>query len=353
MKTQISTLFGAAAMAITMVGAGQVGPAAAQERAAPTDIVLIGRGSTGSTSDLVMAVLEESITRSFPDIRLRRLPGSATAVPPKIEAGEAEIGHGVGETLVQAWLGNGEFEGDKPMKNLRYLGGYLGFLVRPSAGPTLVVPADSSIQSWHDLSDKRIGVGVPTSLNSTLVDVALHGIDLSYEKIEQNGGLVVKGDWNQQFEAMGDGQLDGVFVLGDQPSALVTQYAANNQARLISVPEEAIDAIIADYPTTTRNSMQPGTYEWQAEEVRGIRLTLGFVVHKDLPEEFVYQICKQLYTGESANIWGEVVPSWRGAEAMKEEAAAAVPIPLHPGAQRCFEEAGIPITYVGSGGDAV
>ena len=72
-----------------------------------------------------------------------------------------------------------------------------------------------------------------------------------------------------------------------------------------------------------------------------------------MPDEVVYRVCKQLYVGDGAKIWGEVVPGWKGAEKLAQRAAQTVFIPLHPGAKRCFEEAGIPITYIGAGKDPV
>jgi TRAP transporter TAXI family solute receptor len=337
-----------AAAALTAPALGR--DAAAQEL---RDMVLIGRGATGSTSDLVMAVMEEAIKRVSPATRLRRLPGSATAVPQRIEANQAQIGHGVGESAVDAWLGQRLYAGRPPMRNLRFMGAYLGFLMRPSAGPTLVVNENSPVRSWEDLRNRRIGVGPPDSLNSRLVNVALAGIGLSYERITANGGLIATGDWNQQLEALGDGQLDGVFVLGDHPSTLVTQFAATRRTRLVTVPDAAIEALIREYPTSVRNRMDPGTYEWQTHPVEGIQLSLGFLVHKDVPEDLVYRLCRQLYVGDNARIWGETVPTWRGAEAIAPRAASITFLPLHPGARRCFEEANIPITTIAQGAAAV
>lgn len=324
-----------------------------QAQAQSQSFVIIGRGGAGATSDLAFTVMEEALKRTLPgeSINIRRLPGTASATPPRVESGEADIGHGVGESVLDAWTATRTFEGREPMRNLRYLGSYLGFLNRPSASPTFVTTEDSAVSSWDDLTDKRIGVGPPDSLTSTMVDIALAGVDLSYEKIQENGGLVVTGDWNQQMEMLGDGQLDAVFFTGDHPAPIISQFAANNSARLVSMNDEVLDVLLENYPTFTRNEMPPQTYDWQDEPVLGAQLSLGYVVHKDMDEEVVYNLCRELYVGENASIWGEVVPGWQGAEAMAERAASTVFIPLHPGAQRCFEEAGIPINYIGAGED--
>lgn len=316
--------------------------------------VIIGRGSTGSTSDLAFTVLEEALKRSFPgqQINIRRLPGTATATPPRVQSREAQFGHGVGESVMDAWTGTRTFKGRPEMKDLRYVGSYLGFLMRPSASPTFVTTADNPVKSWEDLAKRRIGVGPADSLTSTMVNVGLTGANLSYDKIKQNGGVVVNGDWNQQMGMLGDGQLDAVFFTGDHPTPIIMQFAANNKPRLVSMSDNIVKTLLEHYPTFVRNDMPAGTYEWQKEPVVGVQLSLGYIVHKDLPEDVVYKVCKQLYVGDNAKIWGDVVPVWKGAENLASRAASTVFIPLHPGAKRCFDEAGIKINYIGAGKDA-
>lgn len=333
--------------------AAAMGGGEARADDAPASLVIMGRGSAGSTSDLAFTVMEEAIKRAFPgkSVQVRRLPGTASAVPPRIESGEAQIGHGVGESVVDAWNAQRTFANRPKMRNARYLGAYLGFLVRPSASPTMVVAAKSGIKEWADLKDKRIAVGPPDSLTSTMVNVALKGVGLSYDAIKKNGGVVATGDWNQQMDMLGDGQLDAVFITADHPSPMITQFAATHAARLVSMNDAVLKALMDNYPTFSRNVLPAGVYEWQKNEVVGVQLSLGYVVHKDLPDNIVYQLCKQLYWPENAKIWGEVVPSWKGAEKLAERAAQTVFIPLHPGAKRCFDEAKIPIRTIAAGGD--
>ena len=315
--------------------------------------VIIGRGSTGATSDLAFTVLEEALKRSFPgqQINIRRLPGTAAAAPPRVQSGEAQFGHGVGENVMDAWTGTRTFANRPAMKNLRYVGAYLGFLMRPSASPTFVTTVDNPVKSWEDLGKRRIGVGPADSLTSTMVNIGLKGANLSYDAIKKNGGVVVNGDWNQQMEMLGDGQLDAVFFTGDHPSPIIMQFSANSKPRLVSMSDNVLKALLEHYPTFTKNVMPAGTYEWQKEAVTGVQLSLGYIVSKDLPDDLVYKVCKQLYVGDNAKIWGDVVPGWKGSEKMAARAASTVFIPLHPGAKRCFDEAGIKINYIGAGKD--
>lgn len=318
----------------------------------PDAVTLIGRGSAGSTSDLAMSVLEEAIKRAYPEMKLRRLPGTATAVPPRLQSGEAQFGHGVGESVADAWASQRSFAGKPPMHDLRFLGAYLGFLVRPSGGPTLVTLEGKGIEKWADLKGKRIAVGPPDSLTSKMVNVALGGVGLSYDKIKADGGVVATGDWNQAMDMLGDGQVDAVFVTADHPSPILTKLAASHKAKLVSASPEVVAALLQAYPTSLKDSIGPGVYDWQKAPVDGIKLSLGFVVRKDVPEEVVYNICKQLYAPDKASVWSDTVPSWKGAEKLWDKAAISVFVPLHPGARRCLEELKIPVTTVAHGAEA-
>jgi TRAP transporter TAXI family solute receptor len=347
------SIVGARAALVALCAVAALGIGAARADDAPTSLTIMGRGSSGSTSDLAFTVMEEAIKRAFPGktVQVRRLPGTASAVPPRVNSGEAQIGHGVGESVVDAWNGQRTAANRPKMHNLRYIGAYLGFLTRPSASPTMVVTADSAVKAWADLKDKRIGVGTPDSLTSTMVNVGLKGVGLSYDAIKKNGGVVATGDWNQLMDMLGDGQLDAVFVTADHPSPIITQFAATHSARLVSMSDDVAKSLMDNYPTFGRDTMPAGVYEWQKNEVAGVQLSLGYVVNKDVPDNVVYQICKQLYWPENAKVWGDVVPSWKGAEKLTQRAAQTVFVPLHPGAKRCFDEAKIPIKTIAAGND--
>ena len=67
------------ALAAATVFAPVISPAQAQ---GSKSFVIIGRGSSGSTSDLAFTVLEEALKRSYPGetINIRRGPNRSTAV---------------------------------------------------------------------------------------------------------------------------------------------------------------------------------------------------------------------------------------------------------------------------------
>jgi TRAP-type uncharacterized transport system substrate-binding protein len=73
------------------------------------------------------------------------------------------------------------------------------------------------------------------------------------------------------------------------------------------------------------------------EPVRTLGAVTILVTNKDLPDELVYQITKSLWEGREElikvkDIWNQVV---------LEDALLGAAIPVHPGAQRYYDEKGV------------
>ena len=80
-----------------------------------------------------------------------------------------------------------------------------------------------------------------------------------------------------------------------------------------------------------------GTYTGQDADVPTAAVTNILVTHDGVPEETVYQMTKQLFenldTLKAAHAAGNSIDPAKAAENL--------PIPLHPGAERYYKEAGI------------
>ena len=61
------------------------------------------------------------------------------------------------------------------------------------------------------------------------------------------------------------------------------------------------------------------------------------VVNKDLPDDLVYNMCKSLWANHDKFV--EVKSVWKRVK--QEDALKGVAIPVHPGAQKCYDELGV------------
>jgi hypothetical protein len=80
-----------------------------------------------------------------------------------------------------------------------------------------------------------------------------------------------------------------------------------------------------------------GTYEGQTEDVPTLAITNILVTHSDVTDEMAYQMTKQLFEHLD-----EMVATHAAAKAISlENGPKAIPVPLHPGAERYYKEKGL------------
>ena len=100
----------------------------------------------------------------------------------------------------------------------------------------------------------------------------------------------------------------------------------------MSISPETVATLGAPYVAAT---IPAGTYEGQAADVPTAAVINFLVTHEDVPEETVYQMTRLLFENLSALEAAHVA-----ARSIKlEDALTGMPIPLHPGAERFYEEA--------------
>ena len=96
-------------------------------------------------------------------------------------------------------------------------------------------------------------------------------------------------------------------------------------------------AIIAANPGYIEGTMPAGVYQSVTEDLNSLGIVVNMVVHKDLPDDLVYNMCKTFW--ENHGTFAEVKSVWNRVK--QEDALNGVAIPVHPGAQKCYDELGV------------
>ncbi len=142
-------------------------------------------------------------------------------------------------------------------------------------------------------------------------------------------------------EAFQNGTIDAVNPAAGAPVGAMTQLmaAVGDEVTILEFTDEQVEAANAGYELWTPFVIEAGTYPGQEEDVRTIAQPNFLAVNANVDEEHVYQITKAIYENLPF-----LVNIHRATSAMSLEAAlAGLPVPLHPGALRYFEEAGLEI----------
>lgn len=165
----------------------------------------------------------------------------------------------------------------------------------------------------------------------------LSGFDINIDEDYE----LVYGGYGPSAEAVQNGQAAGMGTPAGVPVGAVTQLlsAAGDSVTLLGFTPEEIETADTGRGLWTEYVIPAGTYPGIDEDVTTIAQPNFLATHENLPEEDVYQITKTMY--ENLAFLNAIHPATK-AMAL-EKAIAGLPVPLHPGAARFYEEQGITI----------
>ena len=198
----------------------------------------------------------------------------------------------------------------------------------------LVASAGSGIDSVDDLAGKRVSLDEPGS--GTLVDarIILEAYGLSEADVEAS---FLKPD--QAAERMRDGAMDAFFFVGGFPAGAIAELASQADIVLIPIDGEEAQGIIEEYGFFAEDLVPGGTYEGVDDDVSTISVGAQWITHADQPEELIYGVTKALWNDNTRKLLD--AGHSKGKQITLETALDGVGIPLHPGAERFYREAGV------------
>lgn len=244
-----------------------------------------------------------------------------------IVGGTLESGFAQGDVATWAQTGTGIWEGKPPADTLRAIANLYPESIH------LVASAASGISSVADLKGKRVSLDEPGS--GTLVDaqLILAAAGLSESDITPE---YLKPD--QAADRMKDGAMDAFFFVGGYPAGAIAELASQQDVRIVPIEGEVAAKVLENKFFAT-DIIPAGTYEGTTADVPTIAVGAQWVTSASQPDELIYGITKAL--------WNDATRAQldaghaKGKQIVKENALAGVGIPLHPGAERFYKEAGL------------
>lgn len=143
--------------------------------------------------------------------------------------------------------------------------------------------------------------------------------------------------YTESVALMKDGHIDVFMAATNMPQASFIELEQSPGIRFIGMPKEDQQAIIAANPGYIEGTMPAGVYDSVKEDTHSLGIVVNMVVHKDLPEDMVYNMCKVFW--ENHGTFAEVKSVWNRVKL--EDALNGVAIPVHPGAEKCYAELGV------------
>ncbi|MFP4303598.1 TAXI family TRAP transporter solute-binding subunit [Rhodosalinus sp.] len=243
-----------------------------------------------------------------------------------ISRGDSDLAIALADTVVDAYEGNGQFEG-------RAVDARALASIYPNA-IQIVTLADSGVESLSDLEGKRVSVGAPGSGTEVNARRILEANGITYDDIDAQ-----RLNFNETADALRDGDIDAGFWSVGPPTSSIMNLAATRDIRLVPLSDEEVQAGIDQHGTFAAYSLRAGIYEGVEEAVPTIAVPNVLVVHADMDEDLAYQITMNMF--ENVDELIAVHPAAN--DTTVDFALGATPIPMHAGALRYYEETGAEI----------
>jgi TRAP transporter TAXI family solute receptor len=194
------------------------------------------------------------------------------------------------------------------------------------------IVATDGIKTIEDLADKKVSVGAPGSGVEANARQILDAINLTYDDLSPS-----YLSFAESADAYKDKHIDAFFVTSGIPNASIQDIAAMNPVSLVSLSDETISNLIEKYPFYVEYTIPANTYNGQTEDVKTVAVLACLATNAEASEDVIYNITKALYENQPELATAHA----KGAELKLEEAVDGISIPLHPGAEKYFKEAGV------------
>ncbi|MDO9619414.1 MAG: TAXI family TRAP transporter solute-binding subunit [Pseudomonas sp.] len=241
-----------------------------------------------------------------------------------LQAGRGELAFALGDSVADAWNGVEEAGFKTPLKKLRAIAGTYPNYIQ------IVASKESGITTLADLKGKRISVGAPKSGTELNARAIFKAAGLSYEDM----GKVEFLPYAESVELIKNRQLDATLQSSGLGMAAIRDLAATLPITFVAIPAEITAKI--DNAAYQAASIPAGTYDGQDSDVATVAINNILVSHDGVSDEVAYQMTKLMF--DNLERLGN---AHSAAKDIKLQGAAKdLPIPLHPGAERFYKEAG-------------
>lgn len=306
----------------------------------PPRFLRIGTGEAASTEFLVGNALAEVLRAAFaaeacaappcpaePPLPVAQLSSGALANLRDLEAGWLEAALVQADVAHLAFTAGGPFAEGPARVNLRAVAS-----LYPQA-LHVVVLRRGRIGRLEDLRGRRVALGERGSGTGWAAGRVLAAHGLGRDDLEARDlapGLAV--------ERLAAGKLDAVFALGGLPVSAIAALADIAEVRLLAVDAADLDPE-ADGPAFYSAATVPAGVYRGVGETATVAVAAQLLVRADLPDELVYRLTQALWRADSLARLAAAHP--QGVRIRPETALADLAVPLHPGAERYYREAGL------------
>ena len=233
-----------------------------------------------------------------------------------------------------AWQGEGPFKATGPQTKLRSVSmlwqNVEHFIVRSELAKT------GTVEDLNQLAGKKFSIGKKNSGTEGSGRQIMSSLDIDPETFN----LAYLG-YGGSANALQNGSIDGMNIPAGMPVSAVTRAFAtlDKDIQILNFTDEQREQVNQKFALWSKFVIPANTYPAQEKAVNTIAQPNFLAVREDITENDVYLLTKTIY--ENLSFLNGIHKSTKAMAI--EKAIAGLPLPLHPGAARYYEEVGITI----------
>ena len=195
-----------------------------------------------------------------------------------------------------------------------------------------LVTLDPSIKSVSDLAGKRVSIGATGSgVYYNVMDI------LGVYGLTEDDIIPSFYAFSETIDALQKGEIDAGFVVAGAPTNAVTSLTATNDAYLVSLDDEHINALTASSPYYARNTIGSEVYG-TPEDVITVGISAVVIASDSASDDDVYNFISAIFN----NL--DTLAHDKTKEVSLDFAISVTDVPYHPGAARYFKERGLSVS---------
>jgi len=245
-----------------------------------------------------------------------------------IAAGRLDSAFVQSDVAYWAFTGTSLFKAQGAMPKLRAIAALFPETVH------IVVRGESPIKSLRDLKGKRVSIGEKES--GTIVDarLILEAAGIAEKDIKAENLRLA-----QAAQALGNGSIDAFFLIAGYPVPAIAELASTTPLHLVPVPGDIAEKVKRRFNFFEESTVPPASYPGMDNATPSLSVSALWLVSADMPDDLVYAITKSLWRDSTRKALDNSHPM--ASRIRLDRALAGVSVPLHPGAERFYREAGV------------
>lgn len=244
-----------------------------------------------------------------------------------IKAGRFHSGFVQSDVAYWAYTGTGSFEGQTPVEELRAIAAlypeHIQLIAREGAG----------IAGVGDLKGKRVSMDERGSGSYVNAIQILRAFGLSEADIDVRFLKSAPAS-----DAMIAGELDAFFITAGYPTNAIIELASRTPITLVPIDGPEAQGIVDKFGFYSIDSIPAETYPGIAA-TNTLAVGAQWIASDRADEELIYAITKALWNDQTRRLLD--VGHAKGKAVTLDTALSGIAIPLHPGAERYYREAGL------------